>query len=135
MLTGETPPFHNTCFACGAQNPHGLHVRCTTSGTANSGTVVVNEQFQGYDGMVQGGIVATILDTAMVQLLRDVNGGSPVTGRLDIRYLAATPLNAALTVEARVIETRGTACWVVAQICHGPTCCATGRGVFKILHA
>ena len=133
--TGESVPFHDKCFACGAANPDGLQVRCTTSGTTNRGTVVVDERFQGYDGIVQGGIVATILDTAMVQLLHDLHGGSPMTGRLDIRYLTATPLHTPLTVKARVINTRGEACWAVAEILQGTTLCATARGIFKILHA
>jgi acyl-CoA thioesterase FadM len=71
----------------------------------------------------------------MVQLLHDLHGGSPLTGRLDIRYIAATPLHTSLTVKARVTNGRGNAWWAAAEILHGTTCCATARGTFKILHA
>jgi acyl-coenzyme A thioesterase PaaI-like protein len=133
--TGETTIFHRKCFACGADNPDGLQMQFTASGDTNTGTIVIDERFQGYDNIAQGGIVATILDTAMVRLLHDRFGGNPMTGKLDIRYLAATPLHTPLIVTARVTKGRGNAYWAVAEILQGTTCCATARGTFKILHA
>jgi len=133
LTDGETTSFHRKCFACGADNPAGLRVQCTTAGNSNTGTLVIDEPFQGYDYIAQGGIVATILDTAMVQLLHDLFGGNPMTGRLDVRYLTATPLHTLLTVNARLVKDRGNACWAVAEILQGTTCCATARGSFKIL--
>ena len=133
-MAEETMTFHAKCFACGAENPDGLRMRLTTSGDTNTGTIVLDERFQGYDGIAQGGIVATILDTAMVQLLHDLHGGSPMTGRLDVRYLTATPLRTSLTVNARVSNGRGNTYWAGAEILQGTTCCATARATFKIHH-
>jgi acyl-coenzyme A thioesterase PaaI-like protein len=135
MQTEETTIFHRKCFACGAENSDGLRMQFTTSGNMNTGTVVIEERFQGYDHIAQGGIVATILDTAMVRLLHYLFGGNPMTGRLDVRYLTATPLHTSLTVNARVTNGRGKAYWAVAEILQGTTCCATARGTFKILDA
>jgi acyl-coenzyme A thioesterase PaaI-like protein len=133
LADGEPAYFHRKCFACGRDNPDGLHLQFTTSGEANAGTMVIDERFQGYEGIAQGGIVATILDTAMVQLLHDLFGGNPMTGKLDIRYCSTTPLHTPLTVNARVTQRRGNTCWAAAEILSGTDCCATARGIFKIL--
>jgi acyl-coenzyme A thioesterase PaaI-like protein len=124
--------FHQNCFACGTENRGGLRMQFTTSGNGNTGTVVIQKRFQGYDSIAQGGIVATILDTAMVRLLHDLFGGNPMTGRLEIRYLTATPLHSSVTVNAHLMNRRGSTCWAEAEVLHGKTCCATARGTFKI---
>jgi acyl-coenzyme A thioesterase PaaI-like protein len=125
--------FHWNCFACGAGNPDGLQMRFSTIGESNSATIVIDERFQGYENIVQGGIVATILDTAMVQLLRDVFGGNPMTAKLDVRFHNATPLRKPLTVAARITGRRGKVHWATAEIVQETTCCATAQGVFTIL--
>lgn len=125
--------FHHKCFACGAENTEGLRLQFVTSGTANTGTLVIGNSFQGYDGVAQGGIVATILDAAMVRLLHDVFGGSPVTGRLDVRYLSPTPLQTPVTVNAHVTNRRGDMYWAEAEILDGISRCATASGIFKMV--
>jgi hypothetical protein len=56
----------NRCFACGADNPDGLHLEFLL---APDGSVVcfpaVSESFVGYPGYLHGGIIATLLDEAM----------------------------------------------------------------------
>jgi acyl-coenzyme A thioesterase PaaI-like protein len=126
--------FHAKCFACGAENPDGLRLRCTTAGGVTRGTIVIDERFQGYDNIAQGGIVATILDTAMVQLVRDLFGGNPRTARLDVRYLGETPLRRLLTVTARLTHSRTNTHWVEAEIVSGLTPCASAQGVFRNLY-
>ena len=129
----EPKTFHRDCFACGKENIDGLRLQFTTSGQTNTGDVVIDKHFQGYDGVAQGGIVATILDAVMVRLLHTVFGGNPVTGRLEIRYLAATPVEIPLGVKASVNGHRGNTYWVDAKIIHNNTPCATARGVFRIV--
>ncbi len=107
-------------------------MQCTTSGDRTTGTIVIDERFQGYDGIAQGGILATILDSAMVRLLHDLFGGNPLTGRLDIRYLTPTPVHTSITVNARVTNSRKNAFWAQAEILQGTTRCATARGIFTI---
>jgi acyl-coenzyme A thioesterase PaaI-like protein len=124
--------FHQDCFACGLKNRAGLRMQFATNGNWNTSTVVIDKRFQGYDSIAQGGIVATILDTAMVRLLHDLCGGNPMTGRLEVRYHAATPLHSPVTVTAHLTGRRGNACWAEAGIFHGTARCATARGTFKI---
>lgn len=135
-VTRLNPPgeFHRGCFACGQNNADGLRMQFTRSGDKTCGTITIDGRFQGYNNIAQGGIVATLLDTAMVQLLHTLHGGNPLTGRLDIRYHAPTPLYTPLTVCASALGKRGDTCWAEAEILAGTTCCATAEGVFRLFN-
>ena len=129
---GIVPAFHRTCFACGKDNPDGLQIRCVTEGSTNSATIVIGKRFQGYEAIAQGGIVATILDTAMVQLLHDLFGGHPVTMRLDVRFFKETPVETSIQAVARITRTRGSVHWVAAEILRGTTRYASAQGIFTM---
>ena len=128
----QVSAFHRTCFACGPDNPDGLQIRFVTDGNANRASIVIDGRFQGYEAIAQGGIVATILDTAMVQLLHDLFGGHPVTMRLDVRFLRETPVRTPLFAVARIIRSRRNVHWVAAEIHQGSMCCASALGTFTM---
>ena len=86
-------PNSNHCFVCGRNNPYGLHLKFYESSPGEvTVEYIVPEQFQGYPGVVHGGVVAAILDevTGRTQM-----GGDPprfmFTARLDIRYRKNVP--------------------------------------------
>ena len=67
---------HNRCFACGGLNTDGLglifektddKILCRTS---------LDSSFQSYDGIVHGGILASIADAAMINLVHQEFGGA-----------------------------------------------------------
>jgi hypothetical protein len=66
----ETPELRveGNCFACGSRNPQGLHL-CFETGP--DGCVAAPWQpspiFQGYEGIIHGGIISTVLDEAMAK--------------------------------------------------------------------
>lgn len=58
---------------------------------------------QGYTGMLHGGVIASLLDSAMTNCLFQ-QGINAVTGDLRIRYRHPTPCNAELFLRARVVS-------------------------------
>ena len=56
----------STCFACGTENDFGLHLQFKDDTDGCSRDVSIPPHFQSYKGVVHGGIVATLLDAAMV---------------------------------------------------------------------
>ncbi|MBN2064267.1 MAG: PaaI family thioesterase [Sedimentisphaerales bacterium] len=77
---------HNNCFACGADNPDGLKLKFTADQNGKvSSDFIIPEQYQGYKKIVHGGIIATILDCAMVHCLfaRSI---CAVTIEMNVRY-------------------------------------------------
>jgi acyl-coenzyme A thioesterase PaaI-like protein len=64
-ITSGILPWTRSCFVCGENNPHGLHLKSRIE----EGRVVLDyttrEADRGYRQMVHGGIVGTLLDEVM----------------------------------------------------------------------
>lgn len=98
---------HRLCFACGAANPHGLGLRFEPAGTDGvAARCVLDERFQGYVGVTQGGIVAAVLDAAMTHCLFQ-RGLRAMTARLGVRFRSPVRTGVPMTVTARLVEAEG----------------------------
>jgi acyl-coenzyme A thioesterase PaaI-like protein len=111
-------PNSQQCFVCGLSNPNGLHLRFYD--TAPGEVTVehtVPEHFQGYPGVVHGGIVAAMLDEVAG---RAHMGGDPprfmYTARLDIRYRKNVPVGVPLRIVGRAGKSRRHAATSTAAI-------------------
>jgi uncharacterized protein (TIGR00369 family) len=97
-------PNSRHCFICGVENPFGLQLKFYT---ADSGEVIVEhtvpEQYQGYPGVVHGGIVAAMLDEAGGRVyMGDPNQPRFLfTARMEIRYRKNVPTGQPLKVVGR----------------------------------
>ena len=93
-------PSSRTCFLCGRQNEVGLKMEWYNNPETNQveATVIIPEHFNGYPGVVHGGIVAAILDeTAGRAVMLDGNFDELfVTLKLEMSYLKLTPTNTPL---------------------------------------
>lgn len=87
------------CFACGQENPIGLRLRFTADGDTVRAEFTPGTHYQGYDGVVHGGIVAAALDDAMAQLFH-MKGQESLTARLEIRFRQEAPVGRPLVVTA-----------------------------------
>jgi len=118
------------CFACGEQNPIGLHLHFVEQGDGIRAEFTPGREFQGYAGVVHGGIVATALDEAMANLLY-LRGREPLTGHLDIRFRREAPIGGRLVVSARIIGERAEV-YIAEAVLALPdgTPVAEGRGTF-----
>ena len=87
----------NYCFACGTDNPYGLHLNLQIENDRYVAEKVLTREYQSYTGVVHGGIVTTMLDEAMGSYLFR-NGEHAVTARLNVRYRQPTPVGEPLTI-------------------------------------
>ena len=124
--------FHTSCFACGSENNFGLHLEFKDGPDGCSCNVFLPPHFQSYDGVIHGGIVATMLDAAMVHSLREKQGDTPVTCRLEVRYLRAVPPGENITVHARRKGKRGKIVLADAELLCSGLCYARARGAFTL---
>jgi len=124
--------FHSTCFACGADNPSGLHLQFEVNENGVRATTVISQRFQSYEGVIHGGILATILDAAMLHCLHSQFRLNPITCRLDLRYRQRAPIGEPVTVQAFMINQRRDMCWVRGTIQCGDKICTEATGVFRL---
>jgi acyl-coenzyme A thioesterase PaaI-like protein len=106
VAEGPAPRGGGGCFACGQTNPIGLRLRFERDGEGIRAEFTPGPHYQGYDGVLHGGIVATALDDAMANLFHML-GRETVTARLEVRYRRAAPIGRPLIVTARTTGERG----------------------------
>lgn len=94
---------HSRCFACG-DTERGLGLRFSP---ADEDSVVADwwceEKYQGYAGILHGGLVAVLLDAAMTNCLL-LKGLTAVTADLHVRY--HRPVQVDRTAQVRATLTR-----------------------------
>lgn len=80
------------CFICGQQNPIGFRIPFQTDLERKSaeGRTVIPEHFQGWQGIVHGGILAALLDEVCMHACRTI-GNQLVTAELTVRYREPVP--------------------------------------------
>jgi uncharacterized protein (TIGR00369 family) len=106
--TRHIPLKKNYCFACGPDNPEGMHLEFTLDEERKVFVCQFNlhKRYTGPPGHCHGGIIATILDDAMgkVNKLRDVVA---VTKEMTVEYLKPVPLEKPLRVEGSEVSVHG----------------------------
>lgn len=91
---------HPGCVACAPARPHGLALEFHDVGEGRvRATFSCPATYEGYPGLLHGGIIATLLDAAMANCLFAL-GHQSVTAELSIKYRAPVQLGRTAVVEA-----------------------------------
>ena len=85
------------CFACGCDNKEGLDIQWIVKGKTTYAEFVPKRKFQGWKGIVHGGIIATLLDEAMTRLAWVASGGA-LTAEMRVRFLMPAKIGEKLFV-------------------------------------
>jgi acyl-coenzyme A thioesterase PaaI-like protein len=102
-------PNSRHCFVCGVENHSGLHLNFyeTEPGEVTV-TTVIDERFQGYPGVVHGGIVASMLDEVAGRVHMGENPPRFMfTAHLNVRYRKPVPVGKPLRMVGKAGESRG----------------------------
>ena len=95
---------HKNCFACGSNGGMGLGLKFYKheDGTV-SGNFFADPKYESYSGILHGGIIATLLDSAMTHclLIEDIPA---LTGRLSIKYSIPIRTGTSVKLEARIVN-------------------------------
>lgn len=116
----DKQPNSRMCFVCGRQNPVGLKLdfyNDTDAGQVRA-EFTIPDEYQGYPGVVHGGIVAAILDevSGRAVLLDGSDENLMATLRLTIRYRRPTPTRIPLTGVGWVEQVGGVGARVAGEI-------------------
>jgi uncharacterized protein (TIGR00369 family) len=96
------------CFVCGEKNPIGLKLRLRTDARRgeSSAEVTFRDDFQGWAKVVHGGLLATVLDEAMIYAA-GATGRLCVTGEITVRFVKPASTGTLYALKGRFLEDKG----------------------------
>jgi acyl-coenzyme A thioesterase PaaI-like protein len=101
------PPGARQCFACGDDNPIGMHLEgIRREGDEVRATLRPRPEFQSYPGMLHGGLLATALDEMMGYAAILLAGAWNATARMEVRFRSPVPYDAAVELVGGVAQAR-----------------------------
>ena len=126
------------CFGCGPANEKGLHINSFPDGDEVIAEWHAEPHHQAFPGMLNGGIIGALLDchsnrtAAYFLMKRDGKTEAPctVTAEFHVKLLRPTPVDGAIVLKARVVDSSEDRATVEAELIAGGKVCATCRGVF-----
>lgn len=93
------------CFACGMENLEGLRIEWKIEGLTTTAEFIPPRKYQGWKGVVHGGIIATLLDEAMTRLAWVTCKGA-LTAEMTVRYLKPAPIGRVLQIHGEIVRER-----------------------------
>ena len=94
------------CLVCGRDNPHGLHLSFQVDPDAAGGNVYCDFKLEphhiGFQGVIHGGVIATVLDEAMVWAATWSGRRFCLCAELNVRFRQMAVVGQPLRLEARV---------------------------------
>lgn len=93
------------CFACGTQNPDGLQLKFAAFEDHVEAFFECKEKYQGWQGIVHGGIVSTLLDEAMYHAMQEKPDA--LTAEMTVRFMKPLKIGTHAKVIGYVDETKG----------------------------
>ncbi|MCG9752849.1 PaaI family thioesterase [Vibrio europaeus] len=127
------PADHRRCQVCHqaffSDRPIQFHA---VNDDAVQATLIPNHQVEGYDGLMQGGLISALHDSAMLHCLylRRVHA---MTVHLATRFHQPIQLGQAIDIQARWVKSRRSVHWLHSQITQGNTVCSTASSQFMTL--
>lgn len=94
------------CFACGEDNPISLGLKFEKIGDRKVKTEFTPDKVhQGYDGIMHGGLITTLMDEAMAKVLT-LNGIPALTARMSLRFKNPVPIGKELIITAVIVKNK-----------------------------
>ena len=125
---------YKDCFGCGSKNPHGLQMKFLTDDEAVYSHVAVPSHLTGWNDLVHGGILSTMLDEIMawaaIYLLKKV----VVTKSMQIEFIKPVFAADELTVTGRVLEQQNDREALMEGVVHRTTgeLCTRSTAIFTL---
>ena len=95
----------HACFACGDLNANGLQLKLHVATDSCWTEMEIAERFQGWEGMVHGGVISTLLDEVLSWSCIGEDLWA-VTARLSVEYKKPAIVGRRLRAEGRIVERR-----------------------------
>ena len=109
------------CFVCGRNNPDGLRLKFEYPGPGKCRAEFVPEpKFQGWKGILHGGIVSTLLDEALAHAVGGADGGGgasgAVTAELTVRFKKPVRIGSRIILTGKMENDQGRMVEAVSEL-------------------
>jgi len=117
VTKNQKQPGSLNCFVCGRENPAGLKLNFYTIAPGKVRVDLwVTPDYEGYPGVVHGGIIAAILDECGGRAHMMESGRFLVTAQLNVRYRLPVPTETKLIVIGEAGDRRGRVSYAHSEI-------------------
>lgn len=125
--------FSDMCFGCGKKNECGLKLDISYFGNRAESKKIFDERFQGWDGIVHGGIITTAIDEVMAYAVGSATGKTGVTAELTIRFKKPVRIGEEYEISAEVVEFDRRKALVKGWVKRKGAVHAEGKGIYILL--
>ena len=98
---------YNMCFACGEENPIGLHLHFFWIPDGVLAFFTQKPEHQSYNGRMQGGLITVLLDEIMGNYLFKKEGVPAYTARIDLRFRTPVQIGSTIRCEGHEVRRKG----------------------------
>ncbi|HEY2586687.1 MAG TPA: PaaI family thioesterase [Tepidisphaeraceae bacterium] len=101
-------PHTRGCVVCGHDNPQGIHLQLKVDESTGLVTAAFTpaQNHMGFQGIVHGGLLSTVLDEAMVWAATWAGKRFCVCGEMNVRFRHSVIIGQPVRVEARIASAR-----------------------------
>jgi acyl-coenzyme A thioesterase PaaI-like protein len=126
--------YDDGCFACGRDNPIGLHLDDFTLDDDRVGArFTPRPDYRGAGTTLHGGVAATALDEILVWAGIITEDVLSVTGNITLRYRRPVHVDEAITVSARVHERNGRRLQISGELTVDDQVRVEGSGLYLVV--
>lgn len=97
---------NDMCFVCGENNPIGFHLKFQDAEWVSTTEFTPESAYQGYPGILHGGLLTTMLDEIMARPL-NAKGINAFTAKLEVRFRSAANIGEKLHARGELVGRRG----------------------------
>jgi uncharacterized protein (TIGR00369 family) len=98
---------YKSCFACGEENVRGLKLKIEDRDGNAVASFVPDASLEGYEGILHGGMISTVLDEVMAWAARYTTGSFAVTAELKVRFLKPVETGKSYLAEGKILGSKG----------------------------
>ena len=91
------------CFVCGQENPRGLRVKIQRNKDERFIRIALDSTFEGYKGVVHGGILVSLMDEVMAYAVSDDNYWG-ITASLEVKFRKVVSSQKTIIVSGKALE-------------------------------
>jgi uncharacterized protein (TIGR00369 family) len=123
---------HPTCVACSPSHPDGYRLRFAEQADGSvEGEIACSADLEGYPGLVQGGIISLLFDSAMANCLF-ARGLRALTAELNVHFVRPVVIGGRARVVARVVRDMHPLYLVEAELAQGGSIRARATAKFMV---